>query len=123
MQFARKTLAALIALILLQIDANAADLAPDAPPRVFTNPGVYHATVNRFLYEWIPTEQVNFDIKPDGSVRIVAPKTKRSFDGQTDCLPFLYDHLHRRLEPAEGQALLGEGLHLSPGSYGFMIRG
>lgn len=122
MQFALKTLAALLTLTLFHIVAHAADLAADAPLPVFTNPGVYHATVNGFLYEWIPTEQVNFDIRPDGRVRILAPKSKRSFDGQTDCQRFLYDHLHRRLEPAEGEALFGEGLRLSPGSYGFAIQ-
>jgi hypothetical protein len=88
----------------------------------FDNPGVYRSIVKGQLYEWIPTEDVNFDIQPDGKVRIRAPLTKRSFNGQTECRRFIYDHLHRRLDRDEEMALFGDGLMLHPGNYGFAIQ-
>lgn len=88
----------------------------------FDNPGVYHKAVKGQLYEWIPTEDVSFEIHSDGKVRIVAPLTKRSFNGQTECRRFIYDHLHRRLDRDEEEALFGDGLMLPPGNYGFAIQ-
>ncbi len=88
---------------------------------MFVNPGVYSKVVGRNLYEWIPTRDVNFEIRMDGKVRIVAPETKKSFDGKNDCRRFIYDHAHVRLSAKDADALLGEGLALPPGSYGFNI--
>jgi hypothetical protein len=88
----------------------------------FVNPGVYQATVKGHLYEWIPTKDMSFEILSNGHVRIAGPATKRSFDGQTACRRFIYDHLHRRLDREEGEALFGKGLSLFPGSYGFAIQ-
>jgi len=58
---------------------------PAAAAPAFVNPGVYHRSVGGLLFEWIPTEQVSLDVRPDGKVRILALATKRSFDGRTDC--------------------------------------
>ena len=99
--------------------------APQAKPAwaggVFENPGVYSQIIKGQRYEWIPTEDVNFVIQPDGRVKIVAPPTKKSFDGANDCQRFLYDHTHKRLNPAEEAALFGDGLLLPAGNYGFAI--
>ncbi|MHB8956265.1 MAG: hypothetical protein ACYC4U_25050 [Pirellulaceae bacterium] len=123
----RHTITAAVALCLLgggSSDLIAPVLAQDNGANAvgFVNPGVYRATVREQIYEWIPTEDVSLDIRPDGKVRIVAPASKRSFDGQTDCRRFLYDHLHRQLAPEEEDALFGEGLSLPPGNYGFAIQ-
>ena len=88
----------------------------------FQNPGVYSRVVNKRLYEWIPTQDVNFEILADGKVRIIAPDTKRSFNGVNDCRRFIYDHVHKRLAPAEEKALFGPGLMLPPGNYGFALQ-
>ena len=87
----------------------------------FKNPGVYSQIVKGMRYEWIPTQDVNFTILPNGKVKIVAPLTKKSSNGQHDCRRFIYDHLHKRLEPAEEKALFGDGLQLPQGNYGFAI--
>lgn len=87
----------------------------------FQNPGVYSQTVSGQRYEWIPTEDVNFTIQPDGRVKMVAPETKKSFDGVNDCQRFVYDHSHKRLNSAEEEALFGDGLLLPDGNYGFAI--
>ncbi|MBE0537680.1 MAG: hypothetical protein IH624_18600, partial [Phycisphaerae bacterium] len=104
---------------ILAVHANA---APSPAAGAFNNPGVYSKILNGRLYEWIPTQDVNFDITPDGKVKMVSPTTKRSFDGTNACRPFIYDHAHRRLTPADEKALRGEGLMLPPGSYGFAIQ-
>ncbi|HPD47182.1 MAG TPA: hypothetical protein P5279_11325 [Anaerohalosphaeraceae bacterium] len=88
----------------------------------FENPGVYSRTVRGRLYEWIPTQDVTFDIRPDGRVRMVLPESKPSFDGTNACRSFIYDHAHRRLKAAEEGALRGEGLMLADGNYGFAIQ-
>lgn len=88
----------------------------------FRNPGVYSKIVKGRLYEWIPTEAVNFEICPDGRIRMIAPLTKQSFDGTRACRRFVYDHLHKRLAAEEATALMGEGLMLPPGNYGFAIQ-
>lgn len=87
----------------------------------FVNPGVYSKAVGEYLYEWIPTRDVNFEILPEGKVKIVAPETKRSFDGENECRRFIYDHAHVRLSTKDADALLGGGLRLLPGNYGFNI--
>ena len=87
----------------------------------FHNPGVYHQTLDGLLYEWIPTEDVNFLIQPDGRVKIVAPLTKKSFDGANVCRRFAYDHTHKRLNSDEESALFGDGLRLPIGNHGFAI--
>lgn len=129
MKYERMTQTVLLALILCRFGWEVPIFADTDPGQVdhggvaeFYNPGVYDKTVNGHLYEWIPTEDVQFDIQANGKVRIQAPMTKRSFNGQTDCRRFLYDHLHRRLDREEEEALFGDGLMLPPGSYGFAIQ-
>lgn len=87
----------------------------------FHNPGVFSRVVKGMRYEWIATEDVNFEIRPNGKVKIVAPLTKKSSNGANDCRRFIFDHLHKRLVPAEAEALFGPGLALPPGNYGFAI--
>lgn len=106
----------------LVLAAAGSEQADREPVGAFDNPGVYRNVVAGQLYEWIPTESVNFDIRPDGKVRIIAPLTKRSFNGDTECRRFIYDHLHRRLDHEEQEALFGDGLMLPPGNYGFAIQ-
>ena len=130
MQNAHKSIAILILLILSLPGGNPARHAAAAAAPAsetgkasgFTNPGVYHQTIHGLLYEWIPTEDVQLTIRPDGKVRIECPPSKRSFDGSNICRRFIYDHLHRRLGPDEEQALFGSGLLLPPGNYGFAIQ-
>ena len=87
----------------------------------FQNPGVYSQVVQGRHYEWIPTQDVTFTIKPDGRVKMNAPQTKKSFDGANNCRRFVYDHTHKRLNAVEEAALFGEGLRLPIGNYGFAI--
>jgi hypothetical protein len=87
----------------------------------FHNPGVYSQRVQGQRFEWIPTQDVTFSIQPDGRVKLLAPLTKKSFDGVKDCRRFIYDHLHKRLTAADEAALCGDGLRLPNGSYGFAI--
>lgn len=116
-------LVALSFLLILSLSA-AEPLQPAKPSWAggeFHNPGVYSQVVNGHRYEWMPTEDVNFLIQTDGRVKIIAPTTKKSFDGKNDCRRFLYDHVHKRLIPAEEEALFGDGLLLPTGNYGFAI--
>ena len=129
MKYERVTQVVLLALALWRFGGESPVCAAAGPAPVdydraagFSNPGVYHMVVEGRLFEWIPTEDVTFDIRPNGKVRIVAPLTKRSFDGQVECRRFIYDHLHRRLGRTEEGALFGDGLMLPPGSYGFVIQ-
>ncbi len=88
----------------------------------FANPGVYSKAINGRLYEWIPTEDVTFEITSDGKIKMLMPPAKRSFNGVNLCRPFIYDHAHRRLLPAEQKALTTEGLLLPTGNYGFAVQ-
>lgn len=94
---------------------------PSADGGTFHNPGVYQKVAGGKRYEWIPSRDVGFDALPDGRIRMLAPETRKSFDGQNDCRRFVFDHLHKRLEPGEEKALFGEGLRLADGNYGFAI--
>ena len=87
----------------------------------FHNPGVYSQVVQGQRFEWIPTQDVTFSIQPDGRVKLLAPRTKKSFNGANDCRRFIYDHLHKRLTAADEAALCGDGLRLPHGNYGFAI--
>ena len=122
MRIAQRTMVALLTVLPWQLGLTARGAPALDGSAAFTNPGVYHESIDGLLYEWIPTQDVNFQIRPGGEVRIVAPLTKRSFDGRTECRRFLYDHLHRRVDSDEEQALFGDGLRLPPGNYGFAIQ-
>lgn len=113
------TLALAVSLGLGAPDALAQGAGLKSAP--FVNPGVYSKVVGKYLYEWIPTRDVNFEILTGGKVKIVAPETKRSFDGKNECRRFIYDHAHVRLSTKDADALLGGGLALPPGNYGFNI--
>ncbi len=101
-------------------DSTAAD-RPSWAGGEFKNPGVYSRIVQGQRYEWIPTQDVNFEILPDGRVKMIAPLTKKSFDGSHDCRRFVYDHHHKRLNATEEAALLGDGLRLPIGDFGFAL--
>ncbi len=124
--FCRMLLTAAVLLTVVSDAAVWADnqtAASEASPVLaeFTNPGVYSHIANGLRYEWIPTEEVGFEIQPDGSVRMTAPETRPSTDGRNVCRRFVYDHLHKRLQPREEEALFRQGLRLPPGNYGFAI--
>ncbi|HEY4263344.1 MAG TPA: hypothetical protein VGM98_24490 [Schlesneria sp.] len=125
MHFGRATLLAALAILFLRSPLAATEPAKSAEPAwtggEFHNPGVYSQNVKGQRYEWIPTEDINFTIQPDGRVKIVALSTKKSFDGANDCQRFIYDHTHKRLNSAEEEALFGDGLRLPTGNYGFAI--
>jgi hypothetical protein len=94
---------------------------PDPQPTGFLNAGVYSIAQNGKLYEWIPSEGIDVEIR-NGKVKIIAPETKRSFDGSTECRRFLISDLYDNILPeAEERALFGEGLELPFGNYQFKI--
>lgn len=94
---------------------------PLPKPTGFVNPGVYSEKVGGLLYEWIPSENLTVKIQ-DGKVKLVAPETKRSWNGNHTCRLFLFGDLYDNpLPDAEVAALLGDGLALPPGAYGFRI--
>lgn len=101
--------------------------SPSAPTKSifegkpFKNPGVYSQVAAGRVFEWIPTEDVNFQVLQDGRVKLILPPTKQSFNGGTKCKPFIYDHAHRRLLPADQKALTGPGMLLPYGNFGFAI--
>jgi hypothetical protein len=116
----------LLAFLLLTSRGTAEESFPDTRKAAgerpsFNNPGVYRKVVQQALYEWIPTQDVTFSVAPDGKVAILAPPTKKSFNGAIDCRPFAYSHAHTRLTAADRTALFGDGLRLPPGNYGFAI--
>ena len=125
MTWYRVTLLTSLAVLLLSSAVVADEPVQSAEPAYaggkFQNPGVYSKIVKCYRYEWIPTEDVNFTILPDGRVKIIAPPTKKSFDGANDCHRFIYDHTHKRLSPDEEEALFGDGLRLPIGNFGFAI--
>ncbi|MFA7472511.1 MAG: hypothetical protein WCY86_06385, partial [Spirosomataceae bacterium] len=87
----------------------------------FQNPGVYSRQVGGVLYEWIPSENVTVEIN-NGRVRIVAPESKRSWNGKNDCRRYLLGDIYDNLLPeSEVEALFKEGLALNPGNYAFRI--
>lgn len=87
----------------------------------FQNPGVYSRQVGGVLYEWIPSENVTVEIN-NGRVRIVAPESKRSWNGKNDCRRYLLGDIYDNLLPeSEVEALFSEGLALKPGNYAFRI--
>src|SRR5690606_38862596 len=94
---------------------------PEPKPTGFLNQGVYSVAQNGKLYEWIPSEGIDVEIK-NGKVKIIAPETKKSFDGSTTCKRFLVSDLYDNILPeAEERALFGEGLELPFGNYQFKI--
>lgn len=94
---------------------------PEPKPTGFLNQGVYSVAQNGKLYEWIPSEGIDVEIK-NGKVKIIAPETKKSFDGSTTCKRFLVSDLYDNILPeAEERALFGEGLELPDGNYQFKI--
>lgn len=87
----------------------------------FHNPGVFSQRVGDRLYEWIPSENVSLEIK-DGKVRLICPESKSSWNGKNQCRRFLFGDIYdNRLPDEEVNLLLGDGLALPPGNYGFRI--
>lgn len=96
---------------------------PDPPVggEGFVNPGVFSEKVGGLLYEWIPSEGLDVQIR-DGKVRLICPETKKSFDGSNTCRRYLLGDLYdNRLPANEEAALFGEGLVLPLGNYAFKV--
>ncbi len=87
----------------------------------FSNPGVYSQTTEGILYEWIPSENISVEVK-QGKVNLIAPSTKKSWNGKNDCTRYLLGDLYdNRLPAKEEEALFGDGLKLTPGNYAFRV--
>lgn len=92
--------------------------APPVTPGLIleNNPASLSQRVGTDFFEWIPTENVEVEIKPDGKVKLILPASKRTYNNSRDCYPFFISgSFHAFLSDADRAALLGDGLAIDEG--------
>src|SRR5690606_37256586 len=87
----------------------------------FQNPAVFRLEAGGTLYEWIPSENVSVEVI-DGRIKLIAPETKRSWNGKNECRRIVLGDLYDNPIPEnEVRALFTTGLALPSGNYAFRI--
>lgn len=93
----------------------------DAPSAFDGQVGTRSVIVGDYQYHFVTSANAAVEITGDNKVKISAPYTKPSFNGNSTCYRHIVGDMHQEIKQVDRDALLGAGLDLPEGNHAFFF--